>query len=155
MAYGESGQGTSILHTVRHTFDATGRARRTDLVYFGLVSGFVSAILSIALLGHSFLFDTMMMAIVPSIVGIPFFALFARRLHDQGRSGWWALLIIPTIIATLWKQWHFATAPLDELSKTSVSDWIGAPFSLAVLVFSFLPPQDGPNRYGADPRVDD
>ncbi|MBT2187454.1 DUF805 domain-containing protein [Sphingobium nicotianae] len=153
MAYGDSGQGNSILQTVRLTFDATGRARRTDLIYFGLVSGFVSAIVTFVLSGNSFIVDTMMMAIVPAIVGVPFYALFARRLHDQGRSGWWALLIIPSVMAALWKQWHFATAPFDELDKTSVSDWIGAPFSLAVFVLAFLPPQEGSNQYGANPRV--
>lgn len=35
------------------------------------------------------------------MLGIPNFALQARRLHDTGRSGWWSLLFF-TVIGNIW-----------------------------------------------------
>jgi uncharacterized membrane protein YhaH (DUF805 family) len=56
----------------------------------------------------------------------PSLALYTKRWHDRGKSGWWSLILIIPIIGALWM--------LIELG--------------------FLRGTDGPNDYGADPLAD-
>ena len=61
------------------------------------------------------------------IVGLvflwPSLALYAKRWHDRGKSGWWTLIILIPLIGGLW----------------------------ALIELGFLRGTDGPNEYGADP----
>lgn len=67
-------------------------------------------------------------ALLTVIVTFPAVAVAVRRLHDQGRSGWW-LLILPLLLP-----------------------WFGyLVFIAGIGVFSG-PGVAGPNRYGPDPR---
>jgi uncharacterized membrane protein YhaH (DUF805 family) len=54
---------------------------------------------------------------------IPCVAVIVRRLHDQDKSGWWALLGLVPIA------------------------------NLVLLVFMFLDGTNGPNQYGPDPKA--
>ncbi|MBD3728869.1 MAG: DUF805 domain-containing protein [Sphingomonadales bacterium] len=56
---------------------------------------------------------------------IPALAVLVRRLHDQDKSGWWALLALVPIA------------------------------SLVLLVFMFLDGTPGDNQYGPDPKGND
>jgi len=89
------------------------------------------------------------------LLSIPFFALFARRLHDQNRSGWWAM-ILPVILGlNIVHSVRFIllepNAALEPTSATTL--WIGLPLAIAYLVLTFIPGIDGDNRFGADPRL--
>ena len=55
----------------------------------------------------------------------PSLALYAKRWHDRGKSGWWTLIILVPIFGALWL--------LVELG--------------------FLKGTEGPNDYGNDPLV--
>lgn len=65
--------------------------------------------------------------------------VLSKRLHDRGRSGWWAALILASVVAV----WPHPESFLDF------------PFFL-VLVWAFvelavLPGEQGANRYGLNP----
>ena len=67
-------------------------------------------------------------------------AITAKRLHDRGRSGWWAALVLVAVAAV-------ATPPQ---SYVDVLFWL-------VLVWSFIelclmPGEQGANRFGPNPR---
>jgi len=67
--------------------------------------------------------------------------VLSKRLHDRGRSGWWAALILASVVAV----WPHPVGFLDFL------------FFL-VLVWAFvelavMPGEQGANRYGLNPVV--
>lgn len=88
---------------------------------------------------------------------LPVFALFVRRVHDQGRSGWWGLLPplllllgIPRLIAEL--RGDFGAIIAERFTPIGL---LSGAVSLAILILYFLPGSDGANRYGPDPRLED
>lgn len=70
-----------------------------------------------------------------------FFAtcVLSKRLHDRGRSGWWAALILLSLVAVWPTPRHF----LDFLF-TGVVVW-------AIVELGVMPGEQGANRYGANP----
>ena len=62
-------------------------------------------------------------AIYNLAVLIPGFAVFFRRLHDTGRSGWWWLILFMPIVGVI-----------------------------VILVFCCLDSQPGENKYGPNPK---
>lgn len=60
--------------------------------------------------------------------GIPGYGATVRRLHDSGKSGWWALLF-----------------PL------SVIPFVGTIAAIVAIIFMVLPSQPGRNQYGRNP----
>jgi uncharacterized membrane protein YhaH (DUF805 family) len=67
--------------------------------------------------------------------------VLSKRLHDRGRSGWWAALILASVVAV----WPHPVGFLDFL------------FFL-VLVWAFvelvvMPGEQGANRYGLNPMA--
>ena len=61
--------------------------------------------------------------IVTLISLYPAFALYAKRWHDRGKSGWWTLILVVPVIGALW--------------------WL--------VECGFLRGTEGPNQYGPDP----
>jgi len=65
--------------------------------------------------------------------------VLSKRLHDRGRSGWWAALILCALVAC----WPHPDSFLDF------------PFALvlvwAVVELGVLPGETGANRYGGNP----
>jgi uncharacterized membrane protein YhaH (DUF805 family) len=122
------------LLPLQRYFDFAGRSSRTEYFAFSIaltiayVFLFVIAAVSAAgqpgegpgpmgMLAIGLVFVVAIGTIVPSV------AVTVRRLHDQDRSGWMALLgFVP---------------------------YVGG---LILLVLMFLGGTDGPNRYGQDPR---
>ena len=120
------------------SFDAKGRASRSELWFFALFTGIIAVVLSVVLsaafvyidetavdfatfermmiwwFGLSLISGLIFLAFVPASITV-----FIRRLHDVGVSGWFYLLtLIP------WAGW------------------------VIFIVFGTLPPTPGPNRYG-------
>ena len=105
----------------------SGRARRQEYWLFFLfnfiaafVVGFIGGFLASVTGVDAFAF---LGAIYNLAVLIPSFAVFCRRMHDTGRSGWWWLIgLIPFV------------------------GWI------VLLVFCCLDSQPGDNQYGPNPK---
>jgi len=88
---------------------------------------------------------------------IPGLAVFVRRLHDTGRSGWWALFRLGgyafTIIGLTKADPGRAIASLGGLSTAAVMAlgiiWLMG--AVAVLIFLIMQGDAGANRFGPDP----
>lgn len=65
--------------------------------------------------------------------------VLSKRLHDRGRSGWWAALILVSIVAV----WPHPAGFLDFLFFLVL---VWAAVELAV-----MPGEQGANRYGLNP----
>ena len=65
--------------------------------------------------------------------------LLSKRLHDRGRSGWWAALILLSLVAV----WPTPMHVLDFL--------FGAIVLWAVIELGVMPGEQGANRYGPNP----
>ena len=119
--------------------DFSGRSQRTEyFLYFIVLYGVIGvlAVLGGAFarsgdyfqgfqnLGSGIAMTILILLVLASI--IPSWAVTVRRLHDQDKSGWFALL--------------------------SFIPYVGG---LIVLVLAFLPGTPGENDYGFDPRTDE
>ena len=92
-----------------------GRSRRSEFWLWVLISSVISSILSCI--------DPVLPSIWSLAVLIPTWAVFCRRMHDTGRSGWnWLWLLVP--IAGV----------------------------IILLVFECQDSQPGYNKYGANPK---
>ncbi|HKP80030.1 MAG TPA: DUF805 domain-containing protein [Phenylobacterium sp.] len=63
----------------------------------------------------------------------------SKRLHDRGRSGWWAALIVASVVAV----WPHPVGFLDFLFFL-VLVW-------AFVELALMPGEQGANRYGVNP----
>jgi uncharacterized membrane protein YhaH (DUF805 family) len=85
-----------------------GRARRREFWFFNLFYFLIMSVLNILLqfLGANAGTVNMMASIFALAFILPILALFVRRLHDIGKSGWWILLgfipIVGLIIILVW-----------------------------------------------------
>ncbi|CAN7500920.1 DUF805 domain-containing protein [Caulobacter sp. LjRoot300] len=70
-----------------------------------------------------------------------FFAtcVLSKRLHDRGRSGWWAALVLLSLVAVWPTPRHF----MDFLFS-GVVVW-------AIVELGVMPSEQGANRYGLNP----
>jgi uncharacterized membrane protein YhaH (DUF805 family) len=68
---------------------------------------------------------SMPMFIVGLVFLWPSLALYAKRWHDRGKSGWWTLIILIPVIGGIW----------------------------ALIELGFLRGTEGPNGYGSDPLI--
>lgn len=86
---------------------------------------------------------------------IPTWALIARRLHDQGRTGWWALFLPPLQAFLLYDQAGSRIRPFDPTWQDPGA-WtllfIVPSFLLAVIILA--PGDVADNLYGRDPRLE-
>ena len=155
----EQGHVRRFLRTVGQTFRFSGRATRTDVVvfYFGIVAlGLVIDLLTWPLpdnLGHRVELASEWLLLAP------FPALFVRRAHDHGRSGWWVLA--PLFVAaksaglSLLAQSEGLAARVALESHLFVLDGLAVLLALAALAIVAAPGDAGPNRFGPDPRDQD
>lgn len=156
MAAGVSeGDGVRWLRrTITGVADLSGRSRRMEVFCYWLASIMVTVTLSLAVhfvlpLGALIPFDYALKLLVV----IPTFALFVRRLHDQGRSGWWGLLWPACLLFSapdIWARLHGEIGTII----TARSGIPAAICTLAVFILCLLPGTIGENRYGPDPRLE-
>lgn len=65
--------------------------------------------------------------------------VLSKRLHDRGRSGWWAALVLVAVVA-VWPQPH----SFFDFIFTVVLVWAGVELGA-------MPGEAGANRYGPNP----
>lgn len=145
---------------IRRTFSAAGRARRTELIVYVVVSQLLCAVL-LGLAG--LVLDGAPLAWLRfalfSLAVVPLFALTTRRLHDFGQSGKWTVLLwlvavrsIGLDLAARLGGWE--TRALIE-SPLSYVDWLlFLPFAWLYIVLLIVPGKKGDNRFGPDPHDD-
>ena len=160
MAYGNSAGDNArlLLRTIRGVADFSGRSRRTEVVYYWVACALLSVMLTFSVNSFaSFKISIWFGTALQFLLLIPTYALFVRRLHDQNRTGWWGLLLplsvllsVPRVLAEVRGDFHAMIA--QKFTPIGIASGL---MGLAVLVLCFLPATDGPNRYGADPRLEE
>lgn len=97
-------------------------------------------------------------------------AIIVKRCHDRGKSGWWALMFLPSLLASLYTYYLMYTA-LKTTAGTSTeamtalvldpqfmaAQAIAGVTGLVAFIWwlvdlGILEGTIGPNRYGPDPR---
>lgn len=161
MAYGgDGGENLALLkRTIFGAADFRGRSRRTELIYYWIATALVGSVCR-------FIVGTILPLTASQVVGllldilisIPMFALFARRLHDQNLSGWWALMLPVVISHNIAKSFRFTRMmsspdPFSIDTQLGIFTWVSIACALAVLSLFFLPGTVGANRFGEDPRL--
>jgi len=141
----------AALLPLKHYADFRGRSTRSELVRFWLLT----VLLGLLILPLDYRGEEIADLVLTAALICPMAALGARRLHDQGRSGWWLLLAVPAAAWSLWQGIHraqerYATA----LDAPAALDFAAALGLGVVLILMVLPPQLGANRFGVDPRDD-
>jgi len=114
---------TAIRTCFSKFVDFSGRARRSEFWFFMLFNVVVQIIAS--LIDGIILGGMGILGLVASLgLLLPGIAVSVRRLHDTGRSGWWILIgLIPVVGIILLIVWYVNKG------------------------------EDGPNRFGSDPRM--
>ena len=116
---------------------STGRIARTP---FLIVSG--------ALIGLTALYESVAGGTLHVLTGWLFYPLvlfcgaciLSKRLHDRGRSGWWAAPILLAVLAV----WPQPVGFLDFL--------FGMLLIWAVVELAAMPSEEGTNRFGPNPQ---
>lgn len=111
------------LKVVRDNYaNFSGRARRSEYWWYSLCNFLIGIVLQVA--DYFIGFE---IGILGSLYGlavlIPGLAVFVRRMHDVGKSGWFILLILLPVIGWIW-----------------------------LIVLLFTEGDQGPNEYGPDPK---
>jgi uncharacterized membrane protein YhaH (DUF805 family) len=144
----------------------SGRARRAEYWWFYLLTILVALATSLvdAALNTAFNNEIGIVGTITSLaLLLPSLAVTARRLHDTGRTGWWMLLPVVPLIATLVVgsvavfAAVFSTtaddAPLAAVTVLLVACVLTTlAASITLLVFLCLDSKPGPNRYGPSPK---
>lgn len=93
------------LTVLKNYAEFNGRARRTEywvFILFNTIFAFAATILDSFLFGSSFGGFGPVYIIYGLAVIIPSWAVYVRRLHDVGKSGWYILIILIPIIGIIW-----------------------------------------------------
>lgn len=116
-----------FLHAIRNYVNFSGRARRKEFWMFVLFAFLFSVAAGIIDNTLGTVDSTGSAGLVGGLFALflllPSLAVTARRLHDTGKSALWMLLY-----------------------------FIPAVGFLVILIFCLLPGNEGPNRYGPDPK---
>jgi uncharacterized membrane protein YhaH (DUF805 family) len=137
--------------------DFSGRSRRSDLLFFYVLTGTLNLLvnwagLAIGLEHYRWITLAFSLALL-----CPWAALAVRRLHDTGRSGWWLLLALPSFALNTWA--------FIRLEREGVLFVIANPIPnalilaaqsclLALIVLLLWKDEEAANIYGPNPRYD-
>ena len=150
MAYGDATGDNArlLLRTIRGTADFSGRSRRTEVLYYMIACALVGVVLDF---GFMMILPFETAPISSGVVGLavrhPYIRSLCSPVHDQGRSGWWGLLLPLSILLRLARGVTERGADIQAMvaNQTSPLALIIAAVGIAVLVLYFLPGTDGAN----------
>jgi uncharacterized membrane protein YhaH (DUF805 family) len=143
-----------------------GRARRAEYWWFYLFTllvGLATAVID-AVLNTAFNNEIGIVGTLTSLgLLLPTMAVTARRLHDTGRTGWWMLLPVVPLFATILVA---AATAFVTLFSTDTDGGLAIGMSVllvacvlatlaaavTLLVFLCLDSNPGPNKFGPSPK---
>jgi uncharacterized membrane protein YhaH (DUF805 family) len=135
--------------------DFGGRSRRSDLAFFYLLTGLLTALIDWGELALGFEYHRWVALAFLLALLCPWTALAVRRLHDTGRTGWWFLLALPVLALKLGDAWRRTGDPFALSAQSSLPTFVTIPLGLALLVLLgllFEDDEEGTNIYGPNPR---
>jgi len=170
-----------LLRPLIRYADFTGRATRGEYWLFILSQGLVylgCLVMAAASLGNHDMGAGLMgllgwLAVIVVLIlalGLPNYAVLARRLHDSGRSAIWMVLLVPNMASSFVSfrtMGSLATqAPTlglggsEALTQTALTQMgslgaiaiVASICSMVLFVMTLMPGTRGPNRFGVDPR---
>lgn len=149
---------TLVMRAITGIVTFKGRSRRSEFFYYWIAAMLVGAIIRHIPYDLSWRTDWIVDQAGQLLLLLPIFALFARRLHDANVSGWWTLLLPPTMALGVYSSARFVFFdPLNGASTlpdlplwASLFQISGVLFFLAFILV--VPGTEGPNRFGPDPR---
>ena len=151
-------EGTLIaLAPLRRYADFAGRSTRTELAAFSLIA----VVAGMALGWGVGPFGARVLEIAwtafLALLLCPAAALLVRRLHDQGKRGWWALLGLPALALAALEQWARLRKDYQPLAieEPVFVGPLAAAGVVALFILAVWPGEEGPNRFGPDPRYGD
>ena len=82
----------------------SGRATRAEYWYFMLFNLIVITLLEVAsfFIEDKYLILSIISVAYSLVVIIPSIAVFVRRMHDIGKSGWWWFICLIPVIGVIW-----------------------------------------------------
>lgn len=120
--------GQSVSHVFKNFTNFEGRASRSEFWWWYLFIVIVNIIISIIVVSVSGNGLSTAASIIVWIISLILFlaslSVAIRRLHDTGRSGWWALLYLVCCVG-----------------------------QIILIIFWATPSQPGPNQYGDGPAT--
>ena len=142
------------LRQFRLVFRIEGRSTRSELLSYWLTAVFaaLATFWLVQVIGEQVGLDSLVGDAVFLVVWLgliaPWPALLVRRMHDQNRSGRWAVALLAGLILL---SAFGSDVPMAAKSGTEII--AGMILSLAHFIISFAPGTYGSNRYGFDPRL--
>ncbi|WP_119306632.1 DUF805 domain-containing protein [Cohaesibacter haloalkalitolerans] len=92
----------AISSCLRHSFDFSGRAPRSEYWYWGLfiiLCSFMIGLLGALLFGRATILGVSPLTLIFVLAtALPGFSAMVRRLHDVGKSGWWWLISVVPVV---------------------------------------------------------
>lgn len=147
---------SSVRATLLGTFQFKGRSRRRDIMWYYLVISLIA--MPLVFLARRLNWESQQLATqaIDLLVTLPYFALFARLLHDQSRPGRWVVMLLPVVAANIYRDFRVKFHAFDP-QWPDLGYWqlALAPVVIASMVFMLVPGTVGANRYGPDPRADE
>ena len=156
MAYDPKAENLFYLRRiVTGLFDFTGRSRRSEFLVFLAAMMLVMALFSIVNLTF---FDALAVSYgkyIQFALWIPAVPLFVRRLHDQDKTGWIALIMPALLAMKVYEQAQFEAGNLLSPNLGFPYNAVGLILVISFWVLVFWPGSKGENRFGRDPRQQD
>ncbi|GFM30801.1 DUF805 domain-containing protein [Novosphingobium sp. PY1] len=133
------------MEACARSLDFSGRSSRRELAAFlGWAIGLDLALNLLARIIFEGDTESWVRLVLDTLLFLPVFALFARRLHDLGRSGWWMLFVLVAMARTFGlKALGVAGYPnvRDAIeSWTDLLNWVLVPGFLIVAVAALFMP---------------
>lgn len=144
------------LKPLRQYADFTGRSTRTELAAFYCATMLANLAVVLATLTAGEETNRIASSALGLLLLCPCAALFVRRLHDAGLSGWWVALCLPVIAQNIVADYYRLAGDFEAMLAIKLSTQhllAGLPL-LAVFFLLFLPGEEGANRFGRNPRCD-
>ena len=140
-------------------FSLEGRVRRRDVWLAFLLLGLGVLLLVMALAG--WLGGRWTSFVATAVVAWPVVAIVGKRLQDRGRRAWpWLLVYFgPVIVLTILQQlelgywWRGGIAFPSGYLPNLLSFLSLGTSAVGLLDAALMPGENGPNRFGPDPRV--